>query len=170
MSTKANESFSAFLDGEATELDIQRMLKAMEKEPSVVSHWHDLSKVQAAIQGDPVLDQPQTLTLTPEQETASQPPRKRWRLRVFQGGIAAAVAALVMTSAGLQLQVASNDQSAVPVIAVQNQTTEQVQLLTQQQYEAQQQLEHFLREHAEQAAFTTGHVVVPAPLQWVETE
>jgi sigma-E factor negative regulatory protein RseA len=40
--------------------------------------------------------------------------------------------------------------------------------LAQQHFEVQQRLELFMREHAEQASFTTGHVVVPSELEWVE--
>ena len=49
---KVNESFSAFIDGEASELDIQRLLKAMDETPSVIQDWHGLSKVQASMQND----------------------------------------------------------------------------------------------------------------------
>ena len=167
--TKANESFSAFLDDEATELDIQRMLKAMEQDPTVVNHWHDLSKTQAALQDMPVLDQAATLTRTAAL-SAPGARKSRWRNRFLQTGIAAAVAVVTVSSGHFLL--AGGEQAApqVTTIAVVSHPVAQKQLLTQQQYEAQQQLHAFLREHAEQAAFTTGHVVTNSPLQWVETE
>lgn len=52
MTNKANESFSAFLDGEASELDIQRLLKAMDENPKAMNDWQGLSQAQAIAQGD----------------------------------------------------------------------------------------------------------------------
>lgn len=168
--TKVNESFSAFLDDEATELDIQRMLNAMEDEPSVINHWHDLSATQAVIQDMPVLAKAATLTISPEQSTEVTQP-KSWYRRLMQGGIAAAVAVLtVMSAQFMAISEKQTTDSSMPTVAVKSQSLEKVQLLTQQQYEAQQQLDIFLREHAEQAAFTTGHVVTRSQLQWVEPE
>ncbi len=169
MNTKANESFSAFMDGEASELDVQRMLKAMENEPSVVGHWHDLAKTQAAIQNEPVLERPLIMSVSQPVQEKERKTSGVYSGRLLQWGLAAAVATVVIAASNVMLTSQSNP-IETPVIAVQNQSVEQTILLTQQQYEAQQQLEQFLREHAEQAAFTTGHVVVPAPLEWIETE
>ena len=62
MMNKANESFSAFLDGEANELDVQRMLKALDESPETLSNWHQLSRVQATLQNEVVVDTALELT------------------------------------------------------------------------------------------------------------
>jgi sigma-E factor negative regulatory protein RseA len=84
----------------------------------------------------------------------------------LQGGIAAAVAVIAITTVNL-----TSTELETPEVA---QTTVEVQEVTpalaQQQFEAQQRLDLFLKEHAEQASFTTGHVVVPSDLEWIESE
>ena len=83
----------------------------------------------------------------------------------MQSGIAAAVALVVVTTVNLV-----HVEQQVPAVATTVTTvqTESSVSLAQQQFEAQQRLDLFLREHAEQASFTTGHAVVPAELEWEE--
>ena len=163
---KANESFSAFLDGEANELDVQRMLKALDEAPESLTRWHELSKVHASMHDEVVVDTALELTDADLQAELSNKPRLKFRL--FQGGIAAAVAMVVVTTVNVvnveqaTTQVADAEAPAVTV------TTQTPVVLNQQQFEAQQRLDLFMREHAEQASFTTGHVVVPAELEWEE--
>lgn len=159
---KANESFSAFLDGEATELDIQRMLKAMEDAPESVQAWHELSKTQACLQDDVVVDSALSYVQLPD--THQLPAKTSWQTRIFQGGIAAAVAVVFVTAVNVNL--VSNEGNA-PVVVQVDQAPDN-SALAQQQFEAQQRLDLFLKEHAEQASFTTGHAVVPSDLEWVE--
>lgn len=159
---KANESFSAFLDGEATELDIQRMLKAMEESPESVQQWHELSKTQAVLQDEIVVNT--ALDFVEEAHEPVQLKTSSWRARVFQGGIAAAVAVVFVTTVNVNLATSTNE---TPVV-VQVETAPDNSALAQQQFEAQQRLDLFLKEHAEQASFTTGHAVVPSDLEWVE--
>jgi len=165
MKVKANESFSAFLDGEASELDIQRMLKALDEQPEVFEQWHGLSKTQACLQGDMPVNVAMDYTSIDQNQTGIDK-KSSWGFRVFQGGIAAAVALVVVTTVNLTQpkQVGAPIAKAVVTQEVENTA------LAQQQFEAQQRLDLYLREHAEQASFTTGHVVVPADLEWVEAE
>jgi sigma-E factor negative regulatory protein RseA len=159
---KANESFSAFLDGEASELDIQRMLKAMEDSPAAVGEWHNLSKVQASLQNEVVVDTALDFTGADEHVKTAKP--KGGAFRLLQGGIAAAVAMVVVTTVNLTTQ----NEVTPNVAEVTVLPSEDAPSLAQQQFEVQQRLELFMREHAEQASFTTGHVVVPSELEWVE--
>lgn len=162
MNIKANESFSAFLDGEASELDIQRMLKALDSHPEVMGKWHNLSKTQAFLQGETIVNTAMEVTSLgeiPEQKK----PSSRWNFRFLQGGIAAAVALVVVTTVNF----GQGDPKEMPVINVAAAPIENNVNLAQQHFEAQQRLGLYLRAHAEQASFTTGHVVVPAELEWV---
>lgn len=161
---KANESFSAFLDGEATELDIQRLLNAMDEQPQVSRDWHKLSKVKASLQGDTLTDV--GLSISPAVEAdIPQKNRSPFLKRLMQGGIAAAVA--VVTISIVSVQNADAPQSSVAELTVETPEESSVAQM-QQQFAAQQRLTQFLKTHAEQASFTTGHVVVPAELNWVE--
>jgi len=163
MMNKANESFSAFLDGEANELDVQRMLKALDESPETLSNWHQLSRVQATLQNEVVVDT--ALELTDADLQSFVKPKSAYRLRLLQSGIAAAVALVVVTTVTVV-----HVEQQVPAVATTVTTvqTESSVSLAQQQFEAQQRLDLFLREHAEQASFTTGHAVVPAELEWEE--
>lgn len=157
--TKVNESFSAFLDGEASELDIQRLLKAYEEDPSVAGHWHNLSSAQALL-NDEVVSQAGLQFKAP---VASQQPTEsltRWLPRTA----VAAVVAVAVTS-GYWLTVQPNTSSSVPQISV-NQSEQSAAVLAAQQFEAQQRLQTFLKEHIEQASFSSGHGVIPSELTW----
>lgn len=163
MTNKANESFSAFLDGEASELDIQRLLKAMDENPKAMNDWQGLSQAQAIAQGDVVMRSAPTL-FQPEQSVTVDKSSPVWPARLMQGGIAAAVMGITLGLSSLMLDPQSEDLAPVQVSTI----TEPSSALTQQQFEAQQRLDVYLREHAEQAAFSTGHVVLPDQLEWIE--
>lgn len=164
--TKANESFSAFLDGEASELDIQRLLKAMDDNPQVTGQWHQLSRVKASLQGDPLVDTAVHAEIAPADPVESRTQFSGYR-RLIQGGIAAAVAVLTVTVVGLGTLESPQPEVATLTVEQGPETvTEQLQL----HYAAQQRLQTYLKNHAEQASFTTGHVVVPAEVHWVEGE
>jgi sigma-E factor negative regulatory protein RseA len=157
--TKVNESFSAFLDGEASELDIQRLLKAYEEDPNVAGHWHDLSSAQALL-NDEVVSQAGLqfkAPLTSEQPTESL---TRWLSRT---AVAAGVA--IAVTSGYWLTVQTNVSSTIPKISV-NQSEQSSAVLAAQQFEAQQRLQTFLKEHIEQASFSSGHGVIPSDLTW----
>jgi len=165
MNAKANEAFSAFLDGEASEIDVQRMLKALDEQPALVSQWHGLSKAKAGLQGEVLIDTALTFAAAVPAETRAVS-STGWRFRLQQAGIAAAVALVVITGARYSLTPEPSAPVVATVVAPERINT----ALAQQQFEAQRRLDQYLREHAEQASFTTGHVVVPAQLQWVEAQ
>jgi sigma-E factor negative regulatory protein RseA len=159
--TKVNESFSAFLDDEASELDIQRLLKAYEDDPSVSAYWHDLSSAQALLNGDVVSQAGLQLN------TSALPEQPELRVsRWFPRSAVAALVAVAVTS-GYWLTVQPNASSNVPQISV-NQSEQSSAVLAAQQFEAQQRLQTFLKEHIEQASFSSGHGVIPSDLTWSE--
>ncbi|WP_320821562.1 hypothetical protein [Reinekea sp.] len=165
MNAKANEAFSAFLDGEASEIDVQRMLKALDEQPALLNQWHGLSKAKAGLQGEVLID----TALKFDAAVPAAPIAVNstgWALRLQQAGIAAAVAVVVITGARFSLTPEPSPSVIATVVNPERINT----ALAQQQFEAQLRLDLYLREHAEQASFTTGHVVVPAQLQWVEAQ
>lgn len=158
---RINESFSAFLDGEASELDIQRLLNAMESEPQRVQDWHQLSRVQGALRGDVLVE----VAVQSQQQPEAQQPvrRRRWSLRLGQVGLAAAVATVVMV--GAQWSVPTPSTTAVTQLV----QSEDV-AAAQARFEVQQRLNAYLREHAEAASYSSGHAVAPYPVDWMEAE
>lgn len=158
MNERVNESFSAFLDGEASEMDIQRMLKALDKNPEVLDDWRRLSRAQAALAGDVLVD----VDSGPEAGQPGSKPvagqvRSRWRVRFGQGALAAAVAVVVVTAAqwpfgaaptGNERRLAGDPEAS------------------QAHFEVQQRLNSYLRQHAEAASYSSGHVVVPHSMFW----
>lgn len=155
MNDRVNESFSAFLDGEASEVDIQRMLKALDSDPRLLDEWHRLSRVQAALAGDVLVDiAPQSGIEEPEGKPVESS-SSRWRLRLGQGAVAAAVALVVIV--GSQWQTDTSE--AAPQIAGKPDLE-----ASQSHFEAQQRLHSYLRQHAEAASYSSGHAVVPYEL------
>ena len=51
-----NESFSALLDDQATSMDVQRLLNAMDKQPNKVQQWQGLAQCQAQVQQEVCVD------------------------------------------------------------------------------------------------------------------
>lgn len=158
---RINESFSAFLDGEASEMDIQRLLNAMESDPQRVQDWHQLSRVQGALRGDVLVD----MAVQSQQPLQAQQPvqRRRWSLRLGQVGLAAAVATVVIV--GAQWSVPTPSTTAVTQLV----QSEDV-AAAQARFEVQQRLNAYLREHAEAASYSSGHAVAPYPVDWMEAE
>lgn len=158
---RINESFSAFLDGEASEMDIQRLLNAMESEPQRLQDWHQLSRVQGALRGDVLVD----VAVQPTEAETAQPARqRRWPLRLGQAGLAAAVAAVVIV--GAQWSIPTPSTTPATQVAQNNEDV----AAAQARFEAQQRLNAYLREHAEAASYSSGHAVAPYPVDWMEAE
>lgn len=158
---RVDESFSALLDGEASELDIQRLLKAMDDQPEAVDRWQKLSSTQAKLQGYPQVQVPLS---TVSEEQPAQPEGNSGARRWWQSGIAAAVALGVV----MGVQTFSQPEVSSPVATVTVEAPANAAQLVEQQFLAQQRLDQYLREHAEQASLTTGHAIVPAQLEWLE--
>jgi sigma-E factor negative regulatory protein RseA len=158
--TKIHESFSAFLDGEASELDVQRMLKAYEEDPSIAQHWHDLSSAQALMNDEFVSQAGQQLGNLDHAAVQTENRLSRW----FPRSAVAAIVAVSITS-GFWLIAEPEPASSVPQISI-DQSTQPNSVIAAQQFEAQQRLQAFLKEHVEQASFTTGHGVIPSDIEW----
>lgn len=160
MTKQANESFSAFLDGEATELDIQRMLKALDEQPEVLGQFHNLSKTHAALQGEPPVDVALTMVGKPSMQLDSNVSTGKFGVRLMQGSIAAVVSLMVIGVAAF----IQPENQPLPVAEVSVVPHADQEMLAHQQAQAQQRLEFYLKEHAEQASFTSGHAVVPTDM------
>ncbi len=160
MNDRVNESFSAFLDGEASEVDIQRMMKALDQNPELLDDWHRLSQVQAAMAGDVIVDVANRRPGESTVDVPEKPSRKPWLKRISQIAVAAGVAAVVVVGARWQGASAPETQ----VAEVQNLDASQAR------FEAQQRLNSYLRQHAEAASYSSGHVVVPYEPEWEESE
>jgi len=158
---RINESFSAFLDGEASEMDIQRLLKAMESEPERMQDWHELSRVQGALRGDVLVD----VAVQSEVDVGTEQPaqQRRWPMRLGQAGLAAAVACVVIV--GAQWSIPTSSTTPATQVA-QNEDV----AAAQARFEAQQRLNAYLREHAEAASYSSGHAVAPYPVDWMEAQ
>jgi len=163
MTNKVNESFSAFLDGEASELDIQRLLKSMDDNSESFSKWHEISRVQAVLQGEVLVDTALDFSGNSKGHESSKKPKNIF-MRLAQGGIAAAVATVFVAAVSFMPQ----DEKSLPIAQVEVQNSVSQDILVARQFEAQQRLDSYLREHAEQASFTTGHVVAPSDLEWLD--
>jgi len=161
MNDRVNESFSAFLDGEASEVDIQRMMKALDKNPELLEDWHRLSQVQAAMAGDVVVDVGRQRVDDDTVERPEQPtPRRSLVKRLSQMAVAAGVAVVVVIGARWE----APPQPETQVAGIQDVDAAQAR------FEAQQRLNSYLRQHAEAASYSSGHAVVPSDLQWEPSE
>ena len=161
MNDRVNESFSAFLDGEASEVDIQRMMKALDKNPELLDDWHRLSQVQAAMAGDVVVDVGRRpLEDSGEERPKDAAPRRSIAKRLSQMAVAAGVAVVVVIGVRWETQ----PQPATQVAEIQDVEAAQAR------FEAQQRLNSYLRQHAEAASYSSGHAVVPSELQWEASE
>lgn len=162
MNDRVNESFSAFLDGEASEVDIQRMLKALENEPHLLDDWQRLSRVHAMLAGDVVVDAGvhSSDVATPGAAPQATSGASRWRLRLGQGALAAAVAVVVVV-AGAHWHLGAAAPGVDPQVASGSDLE-----ASQTHFEVRQRLNSYLRQHAEAASYSSGHVVVPYELYW----
>ncbi|GGX69795.1 sigma-E factor negative regulatory protein [Saccharospirillum salsuginis] len=161
MNDRVNESFSAFLDGEASEVDIQRLMKALDKNPELLDDWHRLSQVQAAMAGDVVVDVGrQRLDDSAGDHVEPPAPRRSLAKRLSQMAVAAGVAVVVVIGARWE----TPQQPDTQVAGIQDVDAAQAR------FEAQQRLNSYLRQHAEAASYSSGHAVVPSNLQWEASE
>lgn len=102
-----DESLSALVDGEATELEVRRLLKSIDSEPEVRDQWHRYQLASAAMRDDVKVAKPIDLSAAisaaiEEEPTysaaAAKPAAKKSRLWSNLGrmGIAASVAGAVV--------------------------------------------------------------------------
>ena len=110
MSEQAKEAFSSFLDDEASELDIQRMLKELDKNPALLEEYRAMALTRDGIHArnghhdGPVVDVSAAIRRQlgnpsyPQMETARQDDDSLWR-RMFHGKTAS-VAGVSFAPAG----------------------------------------------------------------------
>lgn len=162
MNDRVNESFSAFLDGEASEVDIQRMMKALDQQPELLDDWHRLSRVQAAMAGDVVADVGRRPLAGADATTnAPVPAGGAWFRHLAQVAVAAGVAVVVVVGAYWTGSRATTADQVARVSDVE---------AAQARFEAQQRLNSYLRQHAEAASYSSGHAVAPFDPQWEDNE
>lgn len=123
----ALESASALMDGEASELDLRRVLKAAGQDPAIAASWQRYHLVRASLQQD-VHGRPAVnllagihARLTEEEQPGAVPVSRRFAValrRLGQGAIAASVAFTALYAASY-LQSPESDQSTSPAIAAQ---------------------------------------------------
>lgn len=112
-----HEALSAAVDGEAEELELRRVLNAVERDPELRAKWERLHLIGDAMRGEamrldqrPVagLDEPATVA---DEETAAPGRRGRW----VTGLAAAAAVMIAVTFVALQDREEAPDQPAVAV-------------------------------------------------------
>lgn len=158
MSSKVNESFSAFLDGEASEMDVQRLLKALDNDPSILHQWEGLSETKAVAQNWPVV-KPVLQQDTAELQS-SQSHRSKWLRYRLEASVAAMACLVVVGMVWLVGPSALNSRPDVVVSAL------QPSINLEQNRLAQQRLEQMLKQHVERASFSTGRAVVPTVIEF----
>ena len=161
--TKVHESFSAFLDGEASELDVQRMLNAMEEDPSVIEKWHQVSCAQAVLHGDEISQ------AGLNSEASAVEPKPEVQQISWMPKISVAALFAVAISSGYWVMQTPSLNEDIPRISV-NSAEPTDAAISASQFQAQQRLEYFLKQHIEQASFSTGHGVIPSELIWTEVK
>lgn len=164
MTDQAKESFSSFLDDAATELDVQRMLNELERNPALIDEYRQLALSRDLIKGGQGIDLSATISASIQQletdaattEEGLVVQRKTW----FQRSVHQITRVSIAASVTLALVVGARwwvDEGPVSVqVAQQNNQPEAEQLIA-----AQERLQQYLQQHAQQAAFTSGHPVMP---------
>lgn len=173
MTDQAKESFSSWLDDSATELDIQRMLNELDKNPGLMDEFKSIAQCKQAIGGSTVdlsdrisqeiasLEQggepllaDSVVSQQQDHEKDTQSNGNTW----IKFGVAASVAFAVVLGA----RFISTDTGPEPTLAQQAEPAETLTPEQSQQLMAsQERLQQYMREHAQQAAFTSGHAVMP---------
>lgn len=98
------ESLSALMDGEATELEIRRLMKSCDADEALMQKWHRYQMASASMKGDVVLSSPLDLSQSISQAIAEEPAykvsEKSSKSRIWGNlgrfGIAASVAGAVV--------------------------------------------------------------------------
>lgn len=158
MNSKVNESFSAFLDGEASEMDVQRLLKALDNDPSILHQWEGLSETKAIAQNWPVVRP--VLQQDIAERPLPQKQRSKWLRYRLEASVAAIACFVVVGLVGFGGPSFLNSRPDIVVSAL------QPSINLEQNRLAQQRLEHMLKQHVERASFSTGRAVVPSAIEF----
>ncbi|MFM1896290.1 MAG: hypothetical protein RLZZ385_1364 [Pseudomonadota bacterium] len=115
MSEAVKESLSALLDNEATELDVQRILKAVEQDPALAKHWQRYCLTQSLLHDPSVTRVPagfaeRVAAAVAAEKIPAQSALAGWRQNLLKTALAASVAALVF--AGLQTALTDGEGAA----------------------------------------------------------
>ncbi len=165
MTEQAKESFSAWLDDNATELDVQRMMKSLESDPSLLNEFRKISEAKDLVSNS----QPMNLTdglwqkidgleeeIVPQNVEPSKPKQKLFK-GVASVAVAASVTMAVLFSARY-VAVANNESGVVNPVATNPAVETEA---SDSMIATQERLQKYLKEHVEQAAFNSGRAVMP---------
>lgn len=126
MNDAVKESMSALMDGEGSELDLQRVLKAMADDPAVAAQWNRYHLTQAVLQDAGVAPVSERLAQSVAAAIAQSPqPRRAWTFGPGLARVALAASVALAVFLGLQTALRPGDsvsatvaQSSAPAPAV----------------------------------------------------
>jgi len=184
MTEKQTESLSALMDGELDELNMRRLFNEMENDPTIKAQWSRYHLARDAIKGDVSpfanLDISAAVSSAIADEVAdvSQPQQKSWLKAVTGLSVAASVAFAVVigarfnplteTQPGLELadkttvEVVTPDVTKFTSQSMVAQAPEAIEGLNEKELqEAQQRLNSYLKQHAQDSAIGQGKTAMP---------
>ena len=189
MSEQLRESLSALMDDEASELELQRLLKQVGDDPDLRSTWVRYNAVRSAMSGQQVshlqLDiSSRVRDAIDSTQSESRSLRERFFRPVASFAVAASVAATVVIGGQQLSQIGAEDLYAPGAVAVGGVSpvgmvnslgattvqasygTEAVPMLqpaarTAYKELARQRMQMYIQEHAEHAALNSPHGLIP---------
>ena len=189
MSEQLRESLSALMDDEASELELQRLLKQVGDDPDLRSTWVRYNAVRSAMSGQQVshlqLDiSSRVRDAIDSTQSESRSLRERFFRPVASFAVAASVAATVVIGGQQLSQIGADDLYAPGAVAVGGVSpvgmvnslgattvqasygTEAVPMLqpaarTAYKELARQRMQMYIQEHAEHAALNSPHGLIP---------
>lgn len=184
MSEKQSESLSALMDGELDELTLRRLFNEMESQPELKVQWSRYHLARDAIKGDVSpfahldISAAVSSAIADEPQSALQSQPKSWFKAVTGLSVAASVAfavvigarfnPLTQTDEGLQLankasvEVVTPDISKFTTPSMVAQAPEAIEGLNETELqEAQQRLNAYLKQHAQDSAIGQGKTAMP---------
>ena len=189
MSEQLRESLSALMDDEASELELQRLLKQVGDDPDLRSTWVRYNAVRSAMSGQQVshlqLDiSSRVRDAIDSTQSESRTLRERFFRPVASFAVAASVAATVVIGGQQLSQIGADDLYAPGAVAVGGVSpvgmvnslgattvqasygTEAVPMLqpaarTAYKELARQRMQMYIQEHAEHAALNSPHGLIP---------
>ena len=177
MSEQAKEAFSSFLDDEASEIDIQRMLKELDKNPSLLEEYRSIALSRDSMSGAPLVDLTTSIRNRlgvpafdrSEMDVPQAASGRKYGQRLLQGAIAASVAAImVVTVQFWSAQPAGNADTAT--VAQQSATDDVGSDTEQNRLASEQRLQKYLQQHIQDAGYMSGHAVIPVDPRRLESE
>ena len=185
MSEKQTESLSALMDGELDELGMRRLLNDMDSDPNVKAQWARFHLMRDAVKGDMSpfagVDISAAVSQALESEPVSQQQtaQKPWFKAVAGLSVAASVALAVVVGArfnpltqtqGFDAQIANKPSVEVVAPDISKFTTPSMIAQNpngiegvdeQELQQAQQRLNSYLKQHAQDSAIGQGRTAMP---------